>query len=55
MTSQNSAQRHLAEAKTRLDVHFDGYKDTLIELAKIPGIAWDAFDAGELERSAQAV
>jgi cysteinylglycine-S-conjugate dipeptidase len=55
MTSQNSAQQHLAEAKTRLDVHFDGYKDTLIELAKIPGIAWDAFDAGELERSAQAV
>ncbi len=27
----------------------------LIELAKIPGIAWDAFDAAELDRSAAAV
>lgn len=27
----------------------------LIELAKIPGIAWEAFDANELERSAEAV
>jgi hypothetical protein len=29
--------------------------ETLSSLVSIPGIAWDAFDASELERSAEAV
>jgi acetylornithine deacetylase/succinyl-diaminopimelate desuccinylase-like protein len=55
MTYQNSAQQQLESAKQRLDARFEGYKNKLIELAKIPGIAWEAFDAADLERSANAV
>jgi acetylornithine deacetylase/succinyl-diaminopimelate desuccinylase-like protein len=55
MTSQNSAQEHLGSAQRLLDARFEGYKSKLIELAKIPGIAWEAFDSAELERSANAV
>ena len=55
MTSHNFAQQHLAQAKSRLESNFAGYQAQLSELAKIPGIAWDAFDANELERSAEAV
>ncbi|MEY4494170.1 MAG: hypothetical protein RL570_285, partial [Actinomycetota bacterium] len=52
MTYQNSAQQQLESAKQTLDASFEGYKNKLIELAKIPGIAWEAFDAADLERSA---
>ncbi|MFM6981142.1 MAG: dipeptidase [Micrococcales bacterium] len=34
---------------------FDGAVGTLTDLVAIPGIAWDAFDAQNLERSAEAV
>jgi cysteinylglycine-S-conjugate dipeptidase len=34
---------------------FDSQLETLKALVRIPGIAWDAFDAGNLETSAQAV
>ncbi|MDN5669496.1 MAG: dipeptidase, partial [Renibacterium salmoninarum] len=41
----------------RAAVHqdFDRTVSALIELAKIPGIAWAAFDQAQLDRSAEAV
>ncbi|MEY4993817.1 MAG: hypothetical protein RIS82_939 [Actinomycetota bacterium] len=43
------------QSSTFIDRHFEQSLQTLVALAKIPGIAWDAFDARELDRSAQAV
>lgn len=55
MTLSNFDQAQLPAAKEFISTNFDELKATLISLAKIPGIAWEAFDANELERSAQAV
>mgnify|MGYP000060540016 CR=1 FL=1 len=55
MTSQNSAEQKLNAAQSLIEDRFPSYKSTLIELSKIPGIAWEAFDPAELERSAEAV
>ncbi len=55
MTSQNSAELQLKAAQSLIEDRFPSYKSTLIDLAKIPGIAWEAFDPAELERSAEAV
>ena len=41
--------------KQFVDSIFPEAMGTLGELVKIPGIAWDSFDASELERSAEAV
>jgi cysteinylglycine-S-conjugate dipeptidase len=44
------------EALSRcVDAHFDATVTRLKELVAIPGIAWEAFDRRELERSAEAV
>lgn len=55
MTSPMIADETVAKAKLEIEQNFSGLLDELIALAKIPGIAWEAFDAQELERSAQAV
>lgn len=55
MTLPNFDHPQLNIAKQYITENFDELKATLISLAKIPGIAWEAFDANELERSAQAV
>lgn len=55
MTLPNFDHPQLNIAKQYITENFDDLKATLISLAKIPGIAWEAFDANELERSAQAV
>ena len=55
MTTPNIADETVAKAKLEIEQNFSGLLDELIALAKIPGIAWEAFDAQELERSAQAV
>ena len=55
MTLLNIAEQQLPAASEYVANNFDDLKATLISLAKIPGIAWEAFDEKELERSAQAV
>lgn len=55
MTITNLADQNLAAAKSFVESKFDELKNELISLAKIPGIAWEAFDAADLERSANAV
>jgi acetylornithine deacetylase/succinyl-diaminopimelate desuccinylase-like protein len=55
MTSSNISEQTIHEAKTFVDHNFDHLLGELIELAKIPGIAWEAFDPSELERSANSV
>lgn len=44
-----------AAAKSVIEESFANLKRELIELAKIPGIAWESFDQSELQRSAEAV
>lgn len=41
--------------KQEIQNSFADLKQQLVELARIPGIAWDAFDAKQLEVSAQSV
>ena len=55
MTSSNFAQQHLSAANQYIAENFGELKSDLIALSRIPGIAWEAFDANELERSAEAV
>lgn len=55
MTLPLNAQQFLPAATQYVEQNFANLKQTLVDLAKIPGIAWEAFDAAELERSAQAV
>jgi len=45
----------VSAAKERVDQSFDSAIGTLGELVRIPGIAWDAFDANNLVRSANRV
>lgn len=52
--STNDSATQVAAEKA-IDERFSNLKHELIELAKIPGIAWESFDQSELERSAQAV
>lgn len=55
MTPSNISEQDIQEAKAFVAGSFDQLLGELIELAKIPGIAWDAFDPLDLERSASAV
>jgi acetylornithine deacetylase/succinyl-diaminopimelate desuccinylase-like protein len=55
MTLSNLVAKHLVAAKEYVDSQFDSLKNELVKLAKIPGIAWEAFDSKELDRSAEAV
>lgn len=55
MTTPPFAEADLASAKYFVEQNFETLLSELISLAKIPGIAWDAFDANDLERSATAV
>jgi acetylornithine deacetylase/succinyl-diaminopimelate desuccinylase-like protein len=48
-------EARLAAAKEFVEGNFSSLKNELIELARIPGIAWEAFDSAELERSAETV
>jgi len=43
------------KATNLIDSDFSAKLDTLGQLVRIPGIAWDAFDPNDLERSAEAV
>lgn len=51
----NVEAANLTAAQEFIEGKFSSLKNELIELARIPGIAWEAFDPGELERSASAV
>lgn len=46
---------HVSQSKKIVDGLFPSAIGTLGDLVRIPGIAWEAFDAQNLERSAQAV
>lgn len=48
-------QAELKRANEAVTTLFPAALEDLKELVRIPGIAWDAFDANELERSVQAV
>ncbi|MGP9501349.1 dipeptidase [Specibacter sp. AOP5-B1-6] len=50
-----TAQLPTAELRDRVAASFAKTVAELVELVAIPGIAWDAFDAAQLERSAEAV
>jgi cysteinylglycine-S-conjugate dipeptidase len=45
----------LAQASQAVDKVFPSMLETLQDLVRIPGIAWEAFDASQLDRSAEAV
>lgn len=51
-TISDSELQRAGEAVTEL---FPSALETLKDLVRIPGIAWDAFDAADLERSVEAV
>ena len=55
MTMSQNTEATISQAKSFVNRNFDSFTSELIELAKIPGIAWEAFDAQDLERSAKAV
>lgn len=55
MTMPHFAEADLAIAKNFVEQNFENLLSELISLAKIPGIAWEAFDPIDLERSATAV
>lgn len=48
-------QEFADSVKLEIQNSFAELKQQLIQLARIPGIAWEAFDANQLELSAQAV
>ena len=48
-------QAELKRAKEAVEAVFPVALENLKELVRIPGVAWDAFDALELERSVEAV
>jgi cysteinylglycine-S-conjugate dipeptidase len=45
----------LVKASQAVDALFPSALETLQELVRIPGIAWEAFDAAQLDKSAEAV
>ncbi len=45
----------LAKAGQAVDTIFPSMLETLQDLVRIPGIAWEAFDAAQLDKSAEAV
>ena len=49
------AQLPIAELRANVSANFATTLAELVELVSIPGIAWDAFDAAQLERSSEAV
>lgn len=55
MSMSQIAEQTANEAKSFIESSFSDLQEELIALAKIPGIAWDAFDANDLELSAEAV
>ena len=48
-------QQQIEATTEAVSAAFSKHLDVLKSLVRIPGIAWDAFDAAELERSADAV
>lgn len=55
MAEENPAQQNLQEVQTLVEISFDERIAELVSLAKIPGIAWSAFEPADLEKSAVAV
>ncbi|MEY4423700.1 MAG: hypothetical protein RLZZ258_803 [Actinomycetota bacterium] len=53
--SPDALQAFTEKSKDSVNSNFEAYLDELQQLARIPGIAWSAFDPAELERSAEAV
>ncbi len=53
--SPDALQAFTEKSKDFIDSNFEAYLDELQQLARIPGIAWTAFDPAELDRSAEAV
>ncbi|GAB3245943.1 dipeptidase [Arthrobacter pigmenti] len=54
-TSDDAGTVNVEAIRNSIDARFDTAVEQLKELVSIPGIAWDAFDAQELNRSAEAV
>ena len=55
MTMSKIAEQTVSETKSFVERNFESLLGELIELAKIPGIAWEAFDPANLDRSAKSV
>lgn len=55
MTLPNFDESQVTAASKHIAQNFNELKSSLIELCKIPGIAWEAFDTNHLELSALAV
>jgi acetylornithine deacetylase/succinyl-diaminopimelate desuccinylase-like protein len=51
----SASNGHLKAALRYLDSHVDGFKRTLVELARIPSVSADGFPPAEVRRSALAV
>lgn len=55
LTPPPISKSDIESAKTLVEQSFSEALDTLSGLVSIPGIAWDAFDQAELDKSAKAV
>ena len=55
LTPPTITPAELAIARAAVEKLFPSALETLKDLVRIPGIAWDAFDASELDKSAEAV
>ena len=57
MTTQAKplSQQQVEAAQNYVAQNFDASLETLSQMVRIPGIAWDAFDAADLDRSANFV
>ena len=53
--NESKIESLVSDVKESVNLQFPARIANLCDLVRIPGIAWDAFDAAELERSAEAV
>jgi acetylornithine deacetylase/succinyl-diaminopimelate desuccinylase-like protein len=53
--NESKIESLVSDVKESVNLQFPARIADLCDLVRIPGIAWDAFDAADLERSAQAV
>jgi acetylornithine deacetylase/succinyl-diaminopimelate desuccinylase-like protein len=53
--NESKIESVVSDVKESVNLQFPARIADLCDLVRIPGIAWDAFDAADLERSAQAI
>lgn len=53
--NESKIESLVSDVKESVNLQFPARIADLCDLVRIPGIAWDAFDAADLERSAQAI